>query len=248
MLKAERQNKIIQILEKEHKVIASNLSKRFEVSEDTIRRDLKELDKLGRLKRVHSGALRIGPRITNFEYRSKIGQKEKTIMAKKALSIIKENSLILVDGGSTNNTLINLIPFDFKCTIITNSLPIAISLKNHKNVDCIVLGGIYDKRTMNNFGSLTLAELNSFIPDMYIMGVYNINLEYGATVNTIEEAEVKKKMSKISTDILCMVSNDKVETVSKYKHTDLKDITYLITCDWEENIKGEYGKVIDNIL
>ncbi|MDY3006577.1 DeoR/GlpR transcriptional regulator [Anaerococcus sp. AGMB00486] len=248
MLKAERQEKIIEILEVEHKVIASELSKRFDVSEDTIRRDLKELDNLGKLKRVHSGALKIGPKITNFEYRSKIGQEEKKIMAKKALPFIKENSLIVIDGGTTNNTLINQIPLDFKCKIITNSIPIAVSLNNHKNIECIVLGGDYDKRTMSNFGPMTLKELDYFVPDIYIMGVYNINLEYGVSVNTFEESVIKKKMSDISTDVLCMVTKDKLETVSNYKHTNLKDITYLITSNWEDKFKKKYRKFIEKVI
>lgn len=248
MLKAERQNKIIEILEIEHKVIASELSKRFGVSEDTIRRDLKELDNQEKLKRVHSGAIKIGPKITNFEYRSKIGQKEKKIMAKKALPFIKEDSLILIDGGTTNNTLINLLPIDFRCKIITNSIPIAVSLNNHENIECIVLGGDYDKRTMNNFGPITIKELDYFVPDLYIMGVYNINLEYGVSVNTFEESVIKKKMSDISTDVLCMVTKDKLETVSNYKHTDLKNISYLITSNWEEKIKREYRKYIEKVI
>lgn len=83
MLKEERKQKILDILHLEQKVIATDLSKLFNVSEDTIRRDLKELDHSGLIKRVHSGALRLGPPVTDFTYRESVSPDAKLEMAKK---------------------------------------------------------------------------------------------------------------------------------------------------------------------
>src|SRR5690625_4148010 len=107
MLKSERQDMILQILNEEHKVIASNLSKRLSVSEDTIRRDLKELDSKGLIKRVHSGALRIGPPVVDFSIRENISSEIKMKLAKKAVEFLREDMVILIDGGTTNLHLVH---------------------------------------------------------------------------------------------------------------------------------------------
>ncbi|MBP2855702.1 DeoR/GlpR transcriptional regulator, partial [Acinetobacter baumannii] len=119
MLKLERHQKILDLLNAEQKVIASDLSQRFNVSEDTIRRDLKDLDSQGLLKRVHSGALRVGPPITNFNYRETVASEQKTALAHKALPFLKEESVIIIDGSTTNLALAKEIPQDFRATIIT---------------------------------------------------------------------------------------------------------------------------------
>lgn len=248
MLKEERQNKIIKLLSKDHKVISSDLKELFNVSEDTIRRDLSELEDQGKLKRVHKGALRIGPAITDFEYRTNIDIEEKQDLALKALPFLREDTLILVDGGTTNHRLISNLPIDFRCDIVTNSFPIAHALNGHKNIKVRVLGGNYDKRTMNNFGYQTIRELEYFKPDLYVMGVHNINIEDGATINTYEESEVKRKMSEISDSILCMVLESKLETLSSFKHTDLDKIQYLITSSKNKELINNYCRYIDTVI
>ena len=127
-MKAARQDIILQILEKEKKIVASKLSERLKVSEDTIRRDLNELANQGLIRRVHSGAIRVGPAI-------------KVKLAKKAVHLIKENSVILIDGGTTNYELVKLIPKDLKCTVVSNNIPILHLLSDYQNVEVIGLGG-----------------------------------------------------------------------------------------------------------
>ena len=89
MLKAERQDKILEILSLENKIIASELSVRLEVSEDTIRRDIKELDQRGLLKKVHSGAVKNGPLKEDFDARIDLNLEEKIRLAKKGAELIK---------------------------------------------------------------------------------------------------------------------------------------------------------------
>ncbi|STF42130.1 FucR family transcriptional regulator [Escherichia coli] len=89
-MKAARQDIILQILEKEKKIVASKLSERLKVSEDTIRRDLNELANQGLIRRVHSGAIRVGPAITDFNVRQDLNINEKVKLAKKAVHLIKE--------------------------------------------------------------------------------------------------------------------------------------------------------------
>ncbi|KRK33309.1 hypothetical protein FC07_GL001233 [Loigolactobacillus bifermentans DSM 20003] len=242
VLKLERQQKILAILNKEQKVIARELSIRLNVSEDTIRRDLKELDNQGLLRRVHSGALKVGPPVTDFNYRTTVDQMTKKALAKKALPFLKEDSVILVDGSTTNLALIEQIPLDFRATIITNSPPIAMALANHKNISVTNLGGDFYKRSMIDIGITTYRRLLDFRADLYIMGIYNIDLEAGTSVPTIQEAEIKKQMTRISTEVLSMVSTDKFGTVSHSIVGPIEDLTYLITTDLPTDIHKAYNQ------
>ena len=242
MLKEERQQKILEILDEEQRVIASDLSQRFSVSEDTIRRDLKELDQKELIRRVHSGALRIGPPVTDFEKRQKISNDSKETLAKKALPYIRENTVILIDGSTTNLHLVNLLPINLKATIITNSPPIAMALAYHEQVEVLMIGGTLYKQSMVNLGIDTIEYLNNIRVDLYVMGIYNIDDQIGISVPSISEALVKRKMISISTEIMGLVTLDKLGTVSNQIIAPANVLTYLVTEDINLNISKLYAK------
>ncbi|MBM7579690.1 DeoR/GlpR family DNA-binding transcription regulator [Jeotgalibacillus terrae] len=242
MLKEERQQIIVEILEEEHKIIATDLSRRLSVSEDTIRRDLKELDKQGLIKRVHSGALRVGPPVVDFTTRQHISSDIKTILAKKAMDFIKDEMVILIDGGTTNLQFVNQLPLTLKATIITNSPPIAMALEDHQDVEVIMIGGTLFKQSMVTLGIDTVEALETMRADLYIMGVYNIDPHIGISVPSISEALVKRKMVNVSAKTLAMVTSDKLDTVSNHIICPTSQLTYLIT----ENVNDRVKKLYDN--
>ncbi|WP_053218250.1 DeoR/GlpR family DNA-binding transcription regulator [Virgibacillus senegalensis] len=242
MFKEERQQQIIQILDEEHKVIASDLSKRLSVSEDTIRRDLKELDSQGLIKRVHSGALRKGPPVVDFSTRQNLYNEIKIKLAQKALTFVKDNMVLLIDGGTTNLHLVNNLPLSLKATIITNSPPIAMALSNHEHIEVIMIGGTLFKESMVNLGIDTVEELNTLRADLYIMGIYKIDQHTGISVPSRSEALVKRKMASVSSEILGMVTSDKLDTISKHIVCPTNQLTYLVTEQINKDIKTQYEK------
>ncbi|MEC3885815.1 DeoR/GlpR family DNA-binding transcription regulator [Halobacillus sp. HZG1] len=242
MLKQERQQTIIDIVNEEHKVIASDLSRRLSVSEDTIRRDLKELDSQGVIKRVHSGALRKGPPVQDFSTRQEIFNETKSNLANKALRYIEDDMVLLIDGGTTNLQLVHQLPLSLKGTVITNSPPIAMALSNHNDIEVIMIGGTLFKQSMVNLGIDTYEALNSMRADLYIMGIYNIDLEIGISIPRSSEALIKRKMASISTEVLSMVTNDKLDTVSNHIVCPTDHLTYLITENVHADIKRLYEK------
>jgi len=242
MLKEERKQKILELLEREQKVIASDLSIRFNVSEDTIRRDLKELDDQNLLQRVHSGALRVGPPVTDFNFRENVLSEKKNLLAEKAVPFLKEDSVIIIDGSTTNLAFVKRIPKDFRATIITNSPPLAVALSQHRNIEVISLGGVLYKRSMINLGVETYKELDKVRADLYVMGIYNIDIEAGTSVPTKQEAEIKEKMISTSTEVLSMITNDKFGTISKQIVGPIDDINFLISENVSEKTKKEYSK------
>jgi DeoR/GlpR family transcriptional regulator of sugar metabolism len=240
MLKEERQQKILEILNSEQKVITSDLSVRLYVSEDTIRRDLKELDNQGLIKRVYSGALRKGPPVVDFFSRQNIASDIKTKLAQKALRFIEDGQVLLIDGSTTNLHLVNQLPFSLKATVITNSPPISMALSNHKDVEVIMLGGILFKESMINLGVQTFESLNTMVADLYIMGIYNIDAEMGISVPTLSECLVKRKMVEVSTEKLALVTPDKLGTVSSQIICPAEELTYMVTEDVDLDIKNLY--------
>ena len=225
MLKEERQKKILEILAVEQKVIASDLSQRLSVSEDTIRRDLRELDTQHLLKRVHSGAINVGPPVTDFSYRQNLNTDKKKNLASKALPFLKENSVIIIDGSTTNLSLVQSIP-----------------TANFKNIDVINIGGQFYKQSMINVGVQTYKELEHLRADLYIMGIYNVDLENGTSVPTVPEAEIKRQMCKISSEVLGMITNDKFETVSNAIVGPVEDLSVLISENIPSKIKRAYNQ------
>ncbi|MBS5307482.1 MAG: DeoR/GlpR family DNA-binding transcription regulator [Clostridium sp.] len=242
MLKEERQQEILKIINSEQKVIASDLSQRLSVSEDTIRRDLKDLDNKGLIRRVHSGALRVGPPLVDFSTRENIYNDIKVKLAQKALPFIKDNQVLLIDGSTTNLCLVKLLPTNLRATIITNSPPIAMALVNHKDIEVIMIGGTLYKQSMINLGVDTVDSLSSMRVDLYIMGIYNIDSQIGVSVPTLSECLVKRKMVSISSEIIGLVTSDKFGTVSNQIICPPQDLNYIITDSIKPEIKNTYLK------
>ncbi|MFC4737127.1 DeoR/GlpR family DNA-binding transcription regulator [Bacillus daqingensis] len=240
MLKQERQQKILEFLNSEQKVIASDLSQRLQVSEDTIRRDLKELDSQGLVRRVHSGALRIGPPVVDFSTRKNVKSDVKSELAKKALDYIKDNMVLLIDGGTTNLHFVNQLPSSLNATIITNSPPIAMALSSHKGIEVIMIGGTLFKESMVNLGIEAADFLNHVRADLYVMGIHKIDPQIGISVPSIGEAAVKRKMASVSNEVLSMVTSDKLNTFSNHIVAPANTLTYLITDADQPDILGSY--------
>ncbi|WP_044339378.1 DeoR/GlpR family DNA-binding transcription regulator [Rossellomorea aquimaris] len=240
MLKLERQQKIVEILNEEQKVIAADLSQRLSVSEDTIRRDLKELDNKGLIRRVHSGALRIGPPVVDFTTRQDVLNEVKIDLAKKALEFIRDNMVLLIDGGTTNLHLVKQLPLTLKATVVTNSPPIATALMNHHDIEVIMIGGTLFKESMVNLGIDTVESLNNLRADLYVMGIHKIDPNIGISVPSLAEAAVKRKMVSISNEVLGMVTSDKLNTFSNHIVSPLNVLTYLITDNIQPDITRLY--------
>lgn len=229
LLKAERQDKILDILSMEKKIIASEMSVRLGVSEDTIRRDIKELDQKGLLKKVHSGAVKSGPAKTRFYQRLELDLDEKIRLAKKGAALIEPGSVVLIDDGTTNYQLVNQLDQRISCTIITNSIPIINLLENYPNVQVITLGGNLFKASMANLGYETMKQLDTLHPDLYFMGIYSISDEVGVTHSAMDECQLKQKMLSVSSQTAALVTKEKIGSVSNYVVCNTGDLTYVIT-------------------
>ncbi|WP_106767428.1 DeoR/GlpR family DNA-binding transcription regulator [Paenibacillus faecalis] len=229
MLKEERHQFILELLHKEGKLIATELSARLNVSEDTIRRDLRELSALGALHRVHGGALKKGPSTVKFEEKYKQAPEAKASIAQAALNLVHHDQVLIIDGGTTPLAFAQALPADLKATVITNSPPVAVSLASHANIEVIMLGGNLFKDSLINIGAQTIEELHHIRADLYIMGAYSVHPQIGISIPNREEAFIKRKMVHVSAETVVLAEAHKLGTASTFIVANMDEISYLAT-------------------
>ena len=141
MLTKHRKQQILSLLKSNGQVIAKEVSQSMGVSEDTIRRDLREMAEEGLLQRVHGGALPASPAIADFAGREAITTEGKAAIGRAAARMIQPKQVVILDGGTTARQVARNIPIDLETTIVTHSPTIALELVNHPSVEVILIGG-----------------------------------------------------------------------------------------------------------
>lgn len=227
MQKAERFRIILELLKEKQQLNTLGLSIRLDVSDDTIRRDLTELEEKGLLVKVHGGAISRSLIPLPIHERISIEQEAKIKLAKRAVRRIEAGQVILMDGGSTNLEVAKLIPADLSLQVFTNSLPLATLLCDHPGVQVQLLGGTLLKPSQVSLGPTLFDQLAPIRADLYFMGVAAIHQQFGATVPHYEEVLVKRKMMAHSQASVVMATKQKEQVVEQFKICDLPAITHL---------------------
>jgi DeoR/GlpR family transcriptional regulator of sugar metabolism len=229
MLTAERRQFIMEILRREKKVLSSELSLTLKVSEDTIRRDLRELAEAGLLQRVHGGALLASPVTASYADRQKQAPKEKEAIAKAAAKLVCPGQVVILDGGTTTLQVTRHLPLDLQATVVTNSPPIAIALAEHPQIEVVMLGGQLYKKALVNVGSVTIETLRMIRADLCMLGVCSLHPEVGISVSNLDEAHVKRAMISRSAEVVGLVTAAKLDTAAPYIVESIHALTYLVT-------------------
>jgi DeoR/GlpR family transcriptional regulator of sugar metabolism len=229
MLKEERHKIILKEINLHNKVLSTDLRDQLAVSEDTIRRDLNELDELGLILKVHGGAMS-----KTFHYPFN-GQNEvyaldaKRVIAGKACKLFKKDMLILLEGGTTIMEIAKQIPIDLEATVFTVSPHVAITLSEHEKLEVITIGGRLSKNHNIHTGASVINELANIRTDLCIIGTNGISLKAGLTDSDWEVVHVMKAMMRSAKKLAVVSIAEKFETVQKIKICDLDAVDYVIT-------------------
>ena len=229
MLSAERRQLILERLQKEKKVLSSELSAALNVSEDTIRRDLRELAESGLLQRVHGGALLTSPATASYADRQKQAPQEKEAIARAAAKLVRPGQVVILDGGTTTLQVARHLPLDLHATIVTNSPPISIALAEHPNIEVVMLGGQLYKKALVNVGAATVEALRMIRADLCMLGVCSLHPEIGISVTNLNEAHVKRAMLSRAAEVVGLVTAAKLDTAASYVVESIQALTYLVT-------------------
>ncbi len=229
MLRAERQYYILEQLRREGKVLTQELSRTLEISEDTLRRDLRDLAANGKLQRVHGGAL---PRALSaggsFAEREGQAVVTKQALAAVAARLLQDNQVILIDGGTTNLQVARQLPRTLHATIVTPSPAIALALLPYPQVEVLLLGGRLAREAETTVGIATAEALHGVRADVCLLGVCSLHAEIGISVAGSEEALIKRLMIAQSGEVIAVAIADKLGTALPYVVGPAHELTHLI--------------------
>ncbi len=228
MLKKERHAYIMHEIDIHNKVLSSDLSLQLTVSEDTIRRDLQELDEKGILTKVHGGALSKSFHFT-LQNKTVFSQPEKKIIAHKARNLIKDGMLVLLSGGTTIIELVKSLPPELNATFITVSVPTALELLDHPNVEVIFIGNKLLKNAQMSVGAEVVQRLSEIKCDLCFLGTNSIDVENGITDLELEVIEVKRAMIRSAKKVVSLAISKKINTTQRMLVCRLEEVDILIT-------------------
>lgn len=216
MLTTQRKKVILDALARDGQVLAAELSAQFGVSEDTIRRDLRELAAEGLLQRVHGGALPASPAIAPFAQRETLEPEEKRRIARRAAQMIAPGQVAIVDGGTTSALLVSQLPPDLRATIVTHSPSVAVALAAHPSIDVILIGGRLYKHSIVSVGAAAMEGIARIHADLYFMGVTGVHPIAGLSTGDFEEAAIKRALAGRAGETVVLASQSKLRAASQF--------------------------------
>lgn len=229
MLAAERRHHILKLLQRDGKIVAKELSEEWGLSEDTIRRDLRDMATEGLLLRVHGGALPVSPASARFSERQHLAVSAKAVIAQAAAKLVHDGQVVLFDGGTTNIQVAQHLPHDLRGTIITNSPLLAATLSEHHHLDVVILGGHLFRESMVTMGAETIQSLDHVRADLCMLGICSLHPEIGISTGNLEESYLKRKMIEHAAEVVALASIEKLNTAAHYVVGPLTDISEIIT-------------------
>jgi DeoR/GlpR family transcriptional regulator of sugar metabolism len=228
MLTSQRKQHLMDVLRRDGQLVATKLSAELGVSEDTIRRDLRELAREGLLQRVHGGALPASPAMADFATREHIATGDKAAIGRAAAALVQQGQVIFVDGGTTCVQMMRHLPRALVATVVTHSPSIAMELMDHPCIEVVMLGGRLFRHSIVGVGAATLEAIARIRADTYFMGVCSLHPEHGLSTGDYEEACVKRALCEAAAETIVLASSEKLDTVSPYRVVGLGDINGIV--------------------
>lgn len=246
MYSEERKLIILEYIQQYSRASVQELSEHLQVSESTIRRDLKELEEAKLLSRTHGGAISLQG--VNFEptYREKEDKfrREKEAIARKAVELIEEGETILVDSGTTTFHLVQELKSFSRLTVVTNSLILAQELQGVPGIDVLVTGGTLRRETLALVGPIAEQALDMVRVDKAFIATNGLDLRAGLTTPNLVEASMKAKMIKTAEQVILLADSSKIGKVTFAKFAKLTEIQKcVIDNEITDRIANEMRKI-----
>ena len=228
MLTSQRKALIIMRLTRDGEIVAKTLATELALSEDTIRRDLREMAAEGLLKRVHGGALPLSPPLPDLTARQTVATDEKAALGARAAAMVEAGQVIFLDGGTTTAALARALPRDIAFTVVTHSPTIACELERHPTAEIVLVGGRLYKHSMVATGAMALDAIHGLKADIYFMGVTAAHPVHGLTTGDMEEAATKRAIAENAAATWVLLTQEKIARASPWKIMPTETATGLI--------------------
>ncbi|MEZ5070983.1 MAG: DeoR/GlpR family DNA-binding transcription regulator [Bacteroidales bacterium] len=226
----ERRRVILEELRKNRQIFIPELSRRFGVSEVTLRKDLKYLENRNLLIRSRGGAMcpvQIGDDLP-VESRQVMHIRQKKDIAARAADLIEDGDTILLDSGTTIMQLAGLLGGKKNLTVITNALDIAVRVATFEEVKLIVPGGVFRRKSHSLVGAMALNGLGVFRADKYFVSADGLTSE-GLFTSNLEEGELARTIISHAKETIALVDESKMGRTGQMNFADLDAISVLVT-------------------
>lgn len=228
MLTSQRKKLILEKLARAGQVQSRELSEAFSVSEDTIRRDLRELAAEGQLQRVHGGALPASAATATFSERQSLQIDSKRAVAQKGATLIGAGQVVIIDGGTTTSEMIAWLPRDLPFTVVTHSPGIAVALADYPLIEVIMIGGRLYKHSQVAVGATAIEAMAHLRADLFFMGVTGVHAEAGLSTGDYEESCIKRALAARAAEIIVLASAEKINRASAWAIGDISQVNTLV--------------------
>ncbi|MCX2926624.1 DeoR/GlpR family DNA-binding transcription regulator [Streptomyces sp. NEAU-W12] len=231
MYAPERQQEILRLARDSGRVDVVSLAEQFQVTAETIRRDLKSLDRAGVVRRVHGGAIPVG----RLDFEPDLAERETTAagekdrIARAALAELPDDGTMIVDAGSTVALLAAALPAKSSLTVVTHSLPIAARLADHPGVQLHLVGGRVRHRTRAAVDAWALRAYGEIRADVLFVAANGFSVEHGLTTPDLAEAAVKRAAMAAARRVVLLADSSKHGQEHFARFGTLNNVDLLIT-------------------
>lgn len=246
MLAIERKSEILATLQREKSVLVAELSQKYNVTEETIRRDLDKLEKEGYVKKTYGGAVLNKNTSVEipFKVREKTNKKEKQTIARLVQGVIEEGESIMLDSSSTSLMVARNLKQYKKLTVITNSVEILLELSNCKNIKVLSTGGELRESALSLGGRQAEQMLQRYNVDKAVLSCKGVSMEKGITDSNEPEAQIKSTMRECAKTTIWAIDSTKFDNISfvqlaKFRKGDIVVTDKPLESRWMEFF-GDY--------
>lgn len=244
----ERLLAILNILNSEGKLKVKELSMKFNVTEDCIRKDLKSLENQGQLKRTYGGAVQIRESSNQYDIRARerINVQSKTMIAEKTFAMILDRETIFLDISTTNILLAKILAASSKrVTVVTNTLEILNILSTQNNITVVATGGVLNKNLLGFTGATAIEFISKYKFDKSFVGSCGVDVFDGSiTTFEIDDGITKRAIIEASKKSYLVMENNKFHFDGNYKFATLDDIDCIVV---DELPNGETIKRLEDL-
>jgi len=227
MLTIQRKKLLLARLAAEGQLVAKALALELGTSEDTIRRDLRELAAEGRLQRVHGGALPASAAMGDLALRGQVSAADKVALGRFGAALVKPGQVVILDGGTTALQVARHLAPGLRATVVTHSPTVAVELARHAGIEILVLGGRLFRHSMVNVGADVIAAASRLRADLFFLGATGVHPDAGLSTGDAEEAAVKRALHERAAETVVLASPEKLMSASPFVIAPLAAATLL---------------------
>jgi DeoR/GlpR family transcriptional regulator of sugar metabolism len=227
-LPAERFEFVRDHLIRHGRVVAAELAAALGISEDTIRRDLRDLASQGVCKRVYGGAILTSPASGSARQRTEQSPDRKRRLGDALAGLVKADQLVFIDAGSTNLAAARAMPTGLGVTVATHDPAVAAALIGRDGVELLLVGGRIDPHTGAAMGGATLRAVTSMRPDIVLLGACSLDAQIGIGAFNAEDADLKRALLENAGSVAIAVLNEKLSAAARYEVASASVIADLV--------------------